>query len=75
MYHYHWGQFQSHVFHVVPFMGPITTVVTLCSAKLPVEQTSQLKTIVIQYLILAFLKTPNVTIRLVFQNQVTYNVL
>ena len=29
MFHYHWGQFQTHAFHVVPFMGPIVLVVTL----------------------------------------------
>ena len=27
--HYHWGQFQTHAFHTVPYMGPIVLVVTL----------------------------------------------
>ena len=29
MSHYHWGQFQTHAFHVVPSMGPIVSVVNL----------------------------------------------
>ena len=27
--HYHWGEFQTHLFHVVPSMGPIVLVVNL----------------------------------------------
>ena len=38
MSHYHWGEFQTHVFHVVPFMDPIVSVMNLhgretCSRK------------------------------------------
>ena len=25
--HYHWGEFQTYAFHVVPSMGPIVSVV------------------------------------------------
>ena len=28
-FHYHWGQFQAHTFHVVPSMGPIVSVINL----------------------------------------------
>ena len=28
---YHWGKFQTHAFHVAPFMGPIVLVVNLQS--------------------------------------------
>ena len=29
MPHYYWGEFQTHAFHVVPFMGPIVLVMNL----------------------------------------------
>ena len=29
MSHYHWGEFQTHAFHVVPSMGPIVSVINL----------------------------------------------
>ena len=29
MSHYHWDQFQTHAFYVMPSMGPIVSVVTL----------------------------------------------
>ena len=28
-FQYHWDQFQTHAFHVVPSMGPIVSVMTL----------------------------------------------
>ena len=28
MSYYHWGEFQTHAFHVVPSMSPIVSVVT-----------------------------------------------
>ena len=31
--HYHWGEFQSHAFHVAPSMGPIVSVVNLHGLK------------------------------------------
>ena len=31
--HYHWGEFQTHVFHVVPFMGLTASVVNLHGLK------------------------------------------
>ena len=38
MSHHHWGEFQTHAFHVVPSMSPIVSVVNLhgwqtCSRK------------------------------------------
>ena len=38
MSHYHWGEFQTHDFQVVPFIGPIVSVMNLhdretCSRK------------------------------------------
>ena len=31
--HYHWGEFQTHTFHVVPSMGLTASVVNLHSLK------------------------------------------
>ena len=43
MSHQHRGEYQTHISHLVPSMGPIASVVTTCSAKPALEkQTSQL---------------------------------
>ena len=33
MSHYHWGEFQTHAFHVVPFIGAIVSVMNLHGRK------------------------------------------
>ena len=44
MFHYHWDEFQTHVFHVVPSMDLIVLVVNLYGQKPAIQkQTNQLR--------------------------------
>ena len=38
MFPYHWGEFQTHAFLLVPSMAPIVSIVNLQSAKLTLEK-------------------------------------